>query len=109
MLIEKYIIVGIEYSTDIIKDITKAAVYNSIIDNISIVKQKHHNIFVDEFAGPFTYKSDALKRLENIRNNFYNVVYWSIYPVIVDVTLQELRMIKLKKLKKYATRKNLYK
>lgn len=100
MLIEKYIIIGIKEPADVVTNIIKIPSYNSIIDNINFIKEQKYDIFVDIMSYPYINKSDAFKRIEKIKNNVPNIMYWSILPVIVDVSFNEARYLKLKQLKK---------
>jgi len=99
MLVEKYIVIGIKYPKDVVTNIIKIPTYNSIIDNVNFIKEPKNDIFVDGFVGPYTKKSDAFKRIENIKNNVSDIMYWSILPVVVEVTFNEARLLKLKKLR----------
>lgn len=100
MLVEKYIIIGIKNPNPCVTDVVKQSGYgNSLIDPINVIRELRSDIFVD-FDGPFTTKTKALNRLETIRYNVYGVMYWSILPVIVDVSLKEARYLKLSKIKR---------
>jgi len=106
MLVEKYIIVGVKHPKEVVTDIIKQSSYdyNVIINPISIIKESKNDVFVD-FDGPFVSKTKAMIRLEEIWRNVSNIAYWSILPVMVNVSTEEARYIKLKRINKKIKRK----
>lgn len=105
MLVEKYIIVGIKQPRDVVTDIVKGSSYeyNLIINPISVIKETREDIFVDYYE--LNTKSKAIERLSEISKNIHDVKYWSILPIMVDVSTEEARFHKLKKLNKKIKRR----
>ena len=102
MLVEKYIVIGIKHPKDVIIDLTRKNIYDgmNIIDPISVVREQRNDIFVDLFGETFMTKAEAFQRLDEIRWNVKDVMYWSILPIVVDVSIKEARYLKLLKIKK---------
>lgn len=104
MLVEKYLIIGIKYSKDVVIDIVKQSSYsNNLIDPISVMREPREDIFVDYYE--LSTKDKAIKRLIEIRGNVSNVKYWSILPIMIDVPIQEARKLKLMRLNKKLKRR----
>ena len=101
MLVEKYIVIGIKISTSCVTDITRQNTYvnTNLIDPISVIREQRNDIFVD-FDGPFITKNKAFDRILKIKYNVSNIMYWSVLPVVVDVSIKEARYLKLIKIKK---------
>jgi predicted phosphoadenosine phosphosulfate sulfurtransferase len=107
MLVEKYIIVGLKDSKDVVTDVVKqnnGYNYNTIIDSVSLIKNPMRDFFVD-FDGPFSTKTKAIDRLNMIYGNISDIKYYSILPVMIHVSLQEARYLKLSRLNKKLKRK----
>jgi hypothetical protein len=100
MLVEKYIVIGIKHPKEVITDVVKQSSYNSLIDPISVIRENKNDIFVDFFGNIFTTKNEAFQRIQEIQKNVSDVMYWSVLPTVVEVSVQEARYLKLKKLKK---------
>ena len=102
MLVEKYIVIGIKHPREVVTDITKQTSFgtSNLIDPISVIRENKNDIFVDYFGKVFTTKNEAFQRIYEIQKNLPNVMYWSVLPTVVEVSLQEARYLKLKKLKK---------
>ena len=100
MLVEKYIVVGIKRSRDVITDVIKQSSYdyNLIINPISIIKEPRRDVFVD--FGSYDTKNQAFDRLNQIYQNVSDVEYWSILPIIEDVPIIKARKLKLMRLTK---------
>jgi hypothetical protein len=104
MLVEKYLIIGIKYSRDVVIDVVKQSSYsNNLIDPISVMKEPREDIFVDYYE--VSTKSKAIDRLNEISKNVSNIKYWSILPVMVNVSVEEARFLKLKRLNKKMKRR----
>lgn len=99
MLVEKFIIIGILDQKEVLVDLVKNGGYNNIIESVNMVKELKNDMIID-FYSPFNTKSEALKRLSEIYKNKDDVLYWSILPVIVEVSIEEARYLKLSKLVK---------
>jgi hypothetical protein len=106
MLVEKYIVIGIKYPKDYISDVIKQPSYNGtfIIDPITVVREQRDDIFID-FGGPYITKSKAFDRINVIRWNLGNIRYFSVLPIVTDVSVQEARYLKLLKLNKKLKRR----
>ena len=78
MFVEKYLILGIKYPKN--------------------------EIFVDNFY-PNNTKTEAYARLNIIQNNVPDIMYWSILPIVVNVTTKEARRLKLLRINKKIKRK----
>lgn len=105
MLVEKYIVVGIRRSREVITDVIKQTSYdyNLIINPISVLKEPRRDLFVD--FGTYDTKSQAFNRLNDIYHNVPDVQYWSILPIIEDVPITKARKLKLSRLTKKLKRR----
>ena len=105
MLVEKYIVVGIKRSRDVITDVIKQSSYDYslIINPISIIKEPRRDVFVD--FGSYDTKNQAFDRLNQIYRNVSDVEYWSILPIIEDVAIIKARKLKLMRLTKKIKRR----
>ena len=106
MLVEKYTVIGIKYPKDYISDVIKQPSYNNtfIADPISVIREQRDDIFID-FDGPYITKSKAFDRINTIRWNFGNIRFWSVLPIVTDVSIQEARKLKLMRLNKKLKRR----
>ena len=106
MFVEKYLIIGIKYPKDVITDLTRKNIFDktNIIDPITITRESRNEIFVDNFYTCNT-KSEAFARLNIIQGNIPDIMFWSILPIVVDISVEEARRLKLSKLIKKLKRK----
>jgi hypothetical protein len=106
MLVEKYIVLGIKQPRDKVVDVVRDQSYgNNIIDPIRVIKEQSNNIFVD--YGTYSTKNKALERIDIIRHNVYDVLYWSIFPIVEDVSVLEARHLKLLRINRRLKRKTI--
>lgn len=102
MYIEKYQLMGIKYTDSEVTDILNQSNnnYNSGYNDISIslnlqfIKKEKHHIFFPNHTD-FNTRDEAIKYLESNRYIHDDVQFWSILPVLVDVSLEEARLLKI--------------
>lgn len=107
MIIEKFILVGIKFEEEYIKDITLVNNSNTSYGNnlnigfdLTLIKEWNNNIFYPD-KKKFMTKQGAINFLEQIKYQYTNVEHWTILNIYEDILdLMEIRKYKLNKILK---------